>query len=881
MKMQNAKLKTTYLKDYQTPDYFVLSIDLHVELQEDKTIVHSLINIVRNNKKESATPLVLMGESLKLLSLRLNDKPLATHEYQISPHTLTILSVPDAFALEVVTEIYPQKNTTLSGLYRSGNMFCTQCEAEGFRRITYYLDRPDVMALFTTTIVADKTKYPILLSNGNNIEAGELSNNRHYVKWQDPFKKPSYLFALVAGDLVKLSDSYKTLSGRNVALEIYVEAQNKDKTDYAMKALKNSMQWDEKAYGREYDLDVYMIVAVNDFNMGAMENKGLNIFNSKYVLASEKTATDADFQNVEAVIGHEYFHNWSGNRITCRDWFQLSLKEGLTVFREQQFSAYMGSPTVKRINDARIIRTRQFAEDAGPMAHPVRPDSYIEINNFYTSTVYNKGAEVIRMLYTLLGADGFRKGMDLYFNRFDGQAVTIEDFVAALSDANKKDLTQFFRWYNQAGTPQVTVKEEYSPKLKQFKLTITQKCAKTPDNQTKSAYVIPIKIALYDDKGDKIAIESQTPIHQTADGQFLILDKDTNEFVFENVPVKPVPSLLGNFSAPVKLSYPYTESELVLLMTSDEDLFNRWDASQRLGTKAIKSLMKDYAENKTLMVPVILIEAYREIMRQDIPEPALLAQLLAIPSFQYVAENFTQVDVDALVSARKALIDEFSQNLEDDLAKVYTFANDKDDGSLNGASMGYRALKNTCLYYLVKASSKWLSLAQTQYEKARNMTDKMGALNAINHSTSQIRQTLFDDFYKTYKQDDLVVNKWLTLQACADLPSVLDNIQALLTHEGFDIANPNKVYALINAFAMANPERFHDEKGKGYMFLADRVIELNQRNPQVAARLLEGLTQWKRLDATHSELMKKALQKIEATENLSEDVFEIVSKSLQ
>ncbi|MBS0288329.1 MAG: aminopeptidase N [Proteobacteria bacterium] len=878
--MQNAKLKTTYLKDYQLPDFAIHSIDLHVELNEDKTIVHSLLHVERRLPQQT-TPLVLHGEGLKLLSLRLDEKPLAQTEYEQTLQSLTIKSVPHSFQLEIVTEILPQKNTSLSGLYRSGKLFCTQCEAEGFRRITYYLDRPDVMSLFTTTIVADKAKYPILLSNGNKIEAGELSENRHYVKWQDPFKKPSYLFALVAGDLVKISDNYQTQSGRNVALEIYVEAQNKDKTDYAMQALKHAMLWDEKAYGREYDLDVYMIVAVNDFNMGAMENKGLNIFNSKYVLASEKTATDVDFQNVEAVIGHEYFHNWTGNRITCRDWFQLSLKEGLTVFREQQFSASMGSPTVKRITDARIIRTRQFAEDAGPMAHPVRPESYIEINNFYTSTVYNKGAEVIRMLHTLFGQAGFRKGMDLYFERFDGQAVTIEDFVKALADANGTDLNQFFRWYNQAGTPLVNVKEAYDAKLKQFKLTLTQQCPKTPDNLSKEPFIMPIKVALYDEKGTKIALECKSNLHKTSEGSFLIVDKETNEFIFENVPIKPVPSLLGNFSAPVKLSYPYTEAELVLLMLSDEDLFNRWDASQRLGTKAIKSLMKDHLADKSLVVPTTLIEAYRELLQQDIPEPALLAQLITIPSFHYVAENLEIIEVDALITARKTLVEVFAQSLEEELAKVYQACQEQDDGSLKNTSMSHRALKNTCLYYLVKAGAKWLKLAQAQYEKARNMTDKMGALSAINHSTSTLRQTLFDDFYKTYQKEDLVVNKWLALQACADLPNVLENINKLLKHEGFDIANPNKVYSLINTFAMSNPERFHDDEGKGYEFIALRVIELNARNPQVAARLLEGLTQWKRLDATHSALMKNALIKIESSGDLSEDVFEIVTKSLK
>ncbi len=881
MKMQNSKLNTTYLKDYQRPDFLVESVDLHFELMEDKALVHSILRVSRNTHLEKhQRPLVLNGESLKLISLQVDDIRLNAKQYEQTPSTLTITEVPDNFTLEVVTEVAPQKNTALSGLYRSGSLFCTQCEAEGFRRITYYLDRPDVMATFTTTIVADKTRYPVLLSNGNKIDKGDMTDNRHFVKWQDPFKKPSYLFALVAGDLTQIKDSFTTESGRKVALEIFVEPQNKDKCQYALEALKKSMKWDEQAYGREYDLDVYMIVAVNDFNMGAMENKGLNIFNSKYVLASEETATDVDFQNVEAVIGHEYFHNWTGNRITCRDWFQLSLKEGLTVFREQQFSASTGSPTVKRITDARIIRTRQFAEDAGPMAHPVRPESYIEINNFYTSTVYNKGSEVIRMQYTLLGKAGFRKGMDLYFERHDGQAVTIEDFVAALSDANNIDLTQFRRWYNQAGTPQVTVKEAFDPKSKQFKLTLSQKCPLTPDQKEKMPFVIPIKIALYDDEGGKISLESKNPIHQTEEGHFLILDKETQEFVFENVPIKPVPSLLGNFSAPVKLSYPYTESELVLLMTSDEDLFNRWDASQRIGTHAIKSLMKDYQQNKTLSAPATIIKAYSKLLKQKISEPALLAQLLAIPSFSYVAEEFSTIEVDSLIAARKALVEGFSESLEDELARLYQDAAQADDGSLSSASMGQRALKNTCLYFLVKAGAKWLNLAEEQYKNARNMTDKIGALGAINHSTSPMRQKLFDDFYNTFKNDPLVVNKWLSLQAAADLPNVLSNIQALLTHEGFDINNPNKVYALINTFGMANPERFHDESGKGYQFLADRVIELNQRNPQVAARLLEGLTQWKRLDEKHGELMKKALMKIESSGNLSEDVYEIVTKSL-
>lgn len=881
MKMQNAKLNPTYLKDYRLPDFIVESIDLQFELSEDKTIVHSLLRLCRNSiQGKHQRPLILQGEHLKLISLQINDKPLPSNQFEVSPTALTIPDVPEIFTLEIVTEIYPHKNTTLSGLYRSNALFCTQCEAEGFRRMTYYLDRPDVMAPFTTTIVADKKRYPVLLSNGNKIDQGDMSDNRHFVKWQDPFKKPSYLFALVAGDLAKITDSYITQSGKKVALEIFVEAQNKDKAQHAIRSLQKSMQWDEKTYGREYDLDVYMIVAVNDFNMGAMENKGLNIFNSKYVLADEKTATDTDFQNVEAVIGHEYFHNWTGNRITCRDWFQLSLKEGLTVFREQQFSASQGSPTVKRINDVRIIRTRQFAEDAGPMAHPVRPESYIEINNFYTTTVYNKGAEVIRMQHTLLGSAGFRKGMDLYFERHDGQAVTIEDFVAALSDANGFDLTQFHRWYHQAGTPQVTIKEAYDPKLKQFKITLTQFTSMTPDKKEKKPFVIPIKIGLYDDEGQALNIESKQPIHQTEDGHFIILNQESQEFIFENMPIKPVPSLLGNFSAPIKLVYPYTESELVLLMTCDSDLFNRWDASQRIGTMAIKALMKDFQNHKTLTVTSTFIEAYRELLKQKITDTALVAQLLSLPSFEYVGQEFSQVDVDALIAARKTLIQGFSENLEEELAQVYHNSHSADDGTLSSVSMGYRALKNTCLYYLVRSGAKWLNLASEQYKNARNMTDRMGALSAINHSSSQLRQSIFDEFYQEFKSEPLVVNKWLALHACADIPNVLDNIKALMEHESFDINNPNKVYALINTFGMANPERFHDNEGKGYDFVADCVIELNQRNPQVAARILECLTQWKRLDSHHSALMKKALIKIESSGNLSEDVYEIVTKSL-
>lgn len=882
MKPQEAKLKTTYLKDYLAPDFIIESIDLQFELFEDQTLVHSSLKICRNaTQGVHKRPLVLFGESLKLVSLQLNDQILAPHQYTISGNQLTIENVPDNFSLEIVTQIHPEKNTALSGLYRSEKMFCTQCEAEGFRRMTYYLDRPDVMAPFTTTIVADKTLYPVLLSNGNKVDEGDMPDNRNWVKWQDPFKKPSYLFALVAGNLVKVVDTYTTRSNRVVALEIYVEAQNKDKCAHAIESLKQSMRWDEQTYGREYDLDVYMIVAVNDFNMGAMENKGLNIFNAKYVLASEDTATDVDFQNVEAVIGHEYFHNWTGNRITCRDWFQLSLKEGLTVFREQQFSASMGSPTVKRINDVRIIRTRQFAEDAGPMAHPVRPESYIEINNFYTSTIYNKGAEVIRMLATLLGAEKFRKGMDLYFDRHDGEAVTIEHFVAAFSDANDYDLRQFHRWYHQAGTPTVNVEGSYNAQKKTFSLSVNQILPSTPDNQAKEPFLIPIKIDLYNKNGQAYELQTQDPISKTSDGTYLLLTKANQIYIFNNIDEKPVPSLLGNFSAPVKLNYDYSEDDLTLLMTHDNDLFNRWDSAQRLCTQIVKKLMQAHKQGQTLTLPTELFKAYETLLAQQDIDPAVIAQILSLPSFQYIAEELPSIEVSALIAARQALVKQFATHLGDHLLATYEKAHKADDGSLSSLSMANRSLKNTALAYLVRANHpKAVNLVSAQYKNARNMTDRMGALGAINHSTDPLRDKLFDEFYQQFKKDPLVVNKWLSLHATSDLPNVLENVKSLMKHDAFDIRNPNKVYALINTFSMGNPERFHDDQGKGYDFLADRVIELKEANPQVAARMLEALTQWKRLDAKQGQLMKKALEKIQASGNLSEDVYEIVTKSL-
>lgn len=863
----NTKLTPTLLKDYRAPDFAVEGVDLYFELEEDKVVVRSQLQITR--KASRPVPLVLQGEELKLLDLRLDDQVLATSQYQITSTELIIAQVPDRFNLQVVCEIYPQKNTALKGLYRSNHLFCTQCEAQGFRRITYYLDRPDVMAPFTTTLIADKNRYPVLLSNGNKIAQGTMGN-RHWVKWQDPFKKPCYLFALVAGQLVKISDTYRTMSGKEVPLEIYVEPENQDKCHHALNSLKKAMQWDEETYGREYDLDVYMIVAVNDFNMGAMENKGLNIFNSKYVLASEQTATDQDFQNIEAVIGHEYFHNWTGNRITCRDWFQLSLKEGLTVFREQQFSADMGSSSVKRLQEVALIRTRQFAEDAGPMSHPVRPESYIEINNFYTATIYDKGAEVIRMLHTLLGKENFRKGMDWYFTHHDGQAVTIEDFIASFEQANQIDLQQFRRWYFQAGTPQVEVSSHYDHKTEQFTLRFKQII-----KDEHKPFFIPIKIAFYSVKGQLLTF-SCPQITRKQQGDYLLLDQALLEFSF-HAAEKPIPSLLGNFSAPIKLNFAYEQADLMSLMIYDKDPFNRWDCAQQLCVHALKSLMDDYLHNRAFTLDEGVLTGYAQLLQQKVNDPHFIAQLLTLPSFEYVAQTLHKIEVDALLGARKFLAQQLVIPLQDKFLALYQQASKTDDGTLNRLSIGYRALKNVCLAHLCN-DTQYVALAEQQYRQARNMTDRMGALMAFNHTDHPMRQTLLEDFYTRWKEDPLVVNKWLTLQASSEIDDTLNQMQKLLKHPAFDWHNPNKVYALINTFGY-NFSQFHQAHGRGYSFLATGVLELNQRNPQVAARLLGSLTPWRRFDEAHGFLMKEALMTIQAQE-LSEDVYEIVTKSL-
>ncbi|MFO1257306.1 MAG: aminopeptidase N [Gammaproteobacteria bacterium] len=864
MSNKTDKFKVTYLKDYRPADFFIPETELIIELKEKDTIVSSKLHVVRNQLSgKHARSLVLHGEGQVLQSITLNGKPCMSTEYEVDTSSLTIANVPDEFVLEIKSLIQPQENTTLSGLYRSNQMFCTQCEAEGFRRITYFLDRPDVLSKFTTQIIADKVKYPILLSNGNRVAKGDLEGGRHWVKWIDPFNKPCYLFALVAGHLHCNADTYRTSSGKTVALEIYVEPENRDKTAHALNALKKAMRWDEETFGLEYDLDLYMIVAVNDFNMGAMENKGLNIFNSKYVLADQDIATDTDFENIESVIGHEYFHNWTGNRVTCRDWFQLSLKEGLTVFREQLFSADCGNGTVKRIQDVNLIRAKQFSEDAGPLAHPVRPDSYIEINNFYTMTIYHKGAEVIRMLHTLLGEVGFRKGMDLYFERHDGQAATTDNFVEAMSDANGVDLSQFKRWYVQAGTPTVTAQSDYDPKNKIYTLKLSQYTPPTPDNSDKKPFVIPIKFALLNAHGTSIT-----------DDQILVLKDQEQSFIFRDINENPVPSLLGGFSAPVKLNYTYSDTELIMLMGHDPDLLNRWDSCQKIYVKILSLLYKDL----TASISDSLIDGLRQAIHTT-EETGLLAQIFSLPSFDYLLELMGEIDPIRLLQARDKLKRHIASALAEEFERLYQTYH-RDNQELTKEAMGARQLKNTALAYLMLTDpEQWIHIAKIQYEESHNMTDRMGSLYAINDVSMPLRATLLKDFYEKWAHVPLVVNKWFLLEAQSRLPETPRRVKELTAHKSFAISNPNNVYALIRGFA-SNPQGFHEPSGEGYDFLANMVLELNKLNPQVAARVVEPLTHWRKYSSPHSDKMKAALNQILVEKNLSNDVYELAQKSL-
>jgi len=869
---KDATPKTIYLKEYTPPDYLIDRVELDFNLQQDGTVVHARLHLRRNPAALSSTNrgLFLHGEDLEIIELSIDGQLLSKHDYDLSGQGITLHSPPEQFVLESITRLYPENNTALEGLYRSGGMYCTQCEAEGFRKITWYLDRPDVMASFVTRLEADQSSYPVLLSNGNIKEQGELDNGRHYAVWEDPFPKPCYLFALVAGDLKHVNDKHVTPSGLEVELNIYVEPENIDKCEHAMRSLKNAMRWDEGKYGREYDLQVYNIVAVNDFNMGAMENKGLNIFNSKYVLANQDTATDSDFLGIEGVIAHEYFHNWTGNRITCRDWFQLSLKEGFTVYRDQTFSADMGSAGVKRIEDVRLLRSHQFAEDAGPMAHPIRPDSYIEINNFYTVTVYEKGAEVVRMQANLLGPELFRKATDLYFQRFDGQAVTTEDFVQCMQDASGRDMTQFRHWYDYAGTPELYIEDDYDDQSQTYHLKVRQSCPDTPGQKDKPAFLIPLRVGLLDKAGNDLL----------DDGMLEICEKQ-QVFSFENMQVKPVPSLLRGFSAPVKVHYDFDDEELMFLMSKDSDGFARWDAAQNLSERVLLRMVEQRSEGQSMTVPEGFLKAFASALL-DNADKALIAEVLTLPSESYLGDQMRLVDVDGLFEARESLKQQVAQSLREELLMVYQQNQETGKYRIVPQDIARRSLKNVVLSYLMMLDDELPhQMCLSQYQAGENMTDVMAAFSLINHSDMPEREEIVKDFEKNWQHDALVMDKWFAAQAVSRRQDTLLRVQQLMQHAAFSIKNPNKVRSLIGAFCSANPVRFHQADGQGYRFLADRVIELDVLNPQVAARMLRIISRWHRYDEARQQLMRTQLERIAATDDISRDVFEIASKSLK
>ncbi|MFV9654345.1 aminopeptidase N [Pseudomonas sp. NY15366] len=884
--MRTEQSKTVYLKDYQVPDYLIDETHLTFELFEDHSLVHAQLVMRRNPEAGAGLPkLVLDGQQLELLHLKLDDRELGAADYTLTDSHLSLQPTQERFVVDSSVRIHPESNTALEGLYKSGKMFCTQCEAEGFRKITFYLDRPDVMSKFTTTVSAEQHAYPVLLSNGNPIASGSEEGGRHWATWEDPFKKPAYLFALVAGDLWCVEDSFTTMSQREVALRIYVEPENIDKVQHAMDSLKRSMKWDEEVYGREYDLDIFMIVAVNDFNMGAMENKGLNIFNSSCVLAKAETATDAAHQRVEAVVAHEYFHNWSGNRVTCRDWFQLSLKEGFTVFRDSEFSADTHSRTVKRIEDVAYLRTHQFAEDAGPMAHPVRPDAYMEISNFYTLTIYEKGAEVLRMIHTLLGPELFRKGSDLYFERHDGQAVTCDDFVKAMEDASGIDLTQFKRWYTQAGTPRLEVSEAYNAAAQTYSLTFRQSCPATPGQSDKLPFVIPVALGLLDAQGNELPLRLQGESAAQGTSRVLSVTEAEQTFTFEGIADKPLPSLLRGFSAPVKLSFPYDRDQLMFLMQHDSDGFNRWEAGQQLSVQVLQELVGQHQRGEALVLDQRLVAALRTLLEDDSLDQAMVAEMLSLPGEAYLTEISEVADVEAIHAAREFARKELASALFAPLWARYQANREVSKATpyvAEAAHFARRSLQNIALSYLMLSEkAEVLGACVDQFENADNMTERLAALAVLVNSPFQEEQgkalAKFADFFK---DNPLVMDQWFSVQAGCPLPGGLERVHALMQHEAFTLKNPNKVRALIGAFANQNLINFHRADGAGYRFLADQVITLNALNPQIASRLLAPLTRWRKYGEARQALMKAELERILASGELSSDVYEVVSKSL-
>ncbi|WP_020506181.1 aminopeptidase N [Lamprocystis purpurea] len=871
----------TRLEDYRPPEFLIDQVDLHFDLDLDLTRVAAELTIRRNPAATRGDgSLTLQGEQLALDQVAIDGHLLTPAEYRVDTESLTVLRVPDRFRLLTRVHIHPARNTALEGLYQSGEMLCTQCEAEGFRRITYFLDRPDVMARYTVTIDANRVRFPVLLSNGNPLEARDLEGGRHRVRWEDPFPKPSYLFALIAGELGVVEETFTTASGRSVGLRIYVEPQNLDKCDHAMRSLKKAMRWDEERYGREYDLDLFMIVAVSHFNMGAMENKGLNVFNDKFVLARPETATDQDFLGVEGVIAHEYFHNWTGNRITCRDWFQLSLKEGFTVFRDQEFSADMGSRGVTRISDVRTLRAAQFAEDGGPMAHPVRPTSYIEINNFYTSTVYEKGAEVVRMQATLLGPEVFRRATDLYFERHDGQAVTTDDFVTCMEDASGRDLTQFRRWYAQAGTPQLRVKGEYAAADGSYTLTVRQHTPATPGQPQKGPLHLPLAVGLLGRDGEALPLrlDGEDEAVATRGTRILEVRAALERFRFVGLQERPVPSLLRGFSAPVKLQCDFTDDDLQFLMAHDTDGFARWDAAQSLMQRILLGLVASPRKS----VPTAFFAAFRDTLLDARGEPALRAEVLTLPGESYLADQMAVVDVDGIHRAGESLRRRIGEELAADLLSVYTAQAESGPYAFTPAAIGRRALKNLTLSYLMAADApNAVTLCRDQFAAAHNMTDVMAALRLLVDHGGAAGEEALAAFYDRWSAQPLVIDKWFSIQATSSRADVLERVVGLMTHADFSMRNPNRVRSLIGAFCTANPVRFHAADGAGYRFLADRILELDPLNPQIASRLLKSMSRWRRYDPARQALMRAEIARILAVDALSKDVYEVAAKTLE
>jgi len=885
--MRDARPSAIYLKDYQPPAFTIVQTELAFDLYEDHAIVTADLTIARAAGAGAEVPLVLHGQELELQHLAIDGDALPESAFRVATDALRIDKVPDNFQLRCVTRIRPQDNTSLEGLYKSRTMFCTQCEAEGFRKITYYLDRPDVMSVYTVSITADVDRYPVLLSNGNQVASETVEAGRHRAVWHDPFPKPAYLFALVAGELSMIEDSFETCGGRGVALRIFVEEKDLDKCNHAMQSLKHAMRWDEDVFGREYDLDVFNIVAVDDFNMGAMENKSLNIFNTSCVLASPDTTTDAGFQKVESIVAHEYFHNWSGNRVTCRDWFQLSLKEGFTVFRDAEFSSDMGSRTVKRVEDVQVLRTLQYAEDAGPMAHPVRPDSFIEISNFYTVTVYEKGAEVVRMIHTLLGPEAFRRGSDLYFERHDGQAVTCEDFVQAMEDASGIDLTQFRRWYSQAGTAEIASTGSYDMDNEQYTLTVNQSCPATPGQAAKEPFVIPLAMGLLGDAGNlPLRLLDEEPCHERADNthRVLIVDQAQQSFTFAGVKEAPIPSLLRGFSAPVRMDYAYSRDDLCQLMSRDDDGFVRWDAGQQLSVDVIQDVQRQLQAGEAVTVDSRLAEAVAALITNESLDPAMVAEMVTLPGENYLAElasHTGQADVDGIHAARQSVRQHLAETLHGQWLSVYQRLVIDGDYRADGAQIAKRSLRNAALSFLAASGPDGVALAQEQFRLASNMTDRLVALRAVAFEGSDVqRESVLSEFFEAWHSEALVVNQWFQVQSSIPAGDALGRVIGLMEHPAFDLKNPNKVRALIGNFANNNPVNFHRRDGEGYRFLADIVAELDGLNPQIAARLLSPLTKWKNY-AGRGELMKAEIERLGARQGLSPDVFEVLTRSLE